>query len=430
MVPAVFLMLVLLIGFPSSIGDFTAFADDDDDDRKKDHDKEKDRDDKPKDKKENKNLKVSTEELKAYKKLKEKAEKAREKAEEHKEKLKEKYEREIKEIKEKVEKQKEKTEKQDEKLKEKYEKELEKFEEKVNRLDKDDEDDDYDDDYVREFDDDIELALSSLSATSTTLCHYPSGNPANAKTLTIGTPAARAHLAHGDKLEACGEDIELDLEERNYKLAKKQLKLEELRSKFEQKQIELIQKLNSKYDEILQKRTEKLLDKVESGEYYENFIKDQAPKREFVLIFDGLNADPIGQSDITEFSGTITLITSSSTDTRGTTQFKVKSCNLENELGYSFECEYGKARTISIGTGVKDGLVIIATFEGDSGKRTGLKLSISTDADIRTLVEEDDTVTFTVHGPQSKITHQWFLSGVGSMDVEAVIESTEDSNDT
>ncbi len=69
-VPAVFLMLVLLIGFPSSVGDFSAFADDDDDNND--------------DKKENKNLKVSAEESKAYQKQKEKAEEAREKAQERK----------------------------------------------------------------------------------------------------------------------------------------------------------------------------------------------------------------------------------------------------------------------------------------------------------------------------------------------------------
>ncbi len=63
-------MLVLLIGFPSSVGDFSVFADDDDD---------------------NDNLKVSAEESKAYKKQLEKAEKARDEAEKRKEKFEQKY---------------------------------------------------------------------------------------------------------------------------------------------------------------------------------------------------------------------------------------------------------------------------------------------------------------------------------------------------
>jgi hypothetical protein len=39
----------------------------------------------------------------------------------------------------------------------------------------------------------------------TTLCHIPPGNPANAHTITVGNPAVKAHLAHGDKLGACKE---------------------------------------------------------------------------------------------------------------------------------------------------------------------------------------------------------------------------------
>jgi len=202
-------------------------------------------------------------------------------------------------------------------------------------------------------------------------------------------------------------------------------------SKFAQKQIELaqkfsdkIQKLEAKYAEKEAKRAAKLFEKFESGEYYKHFIKDQAPKREFVLSFDALEADPIGQSaDVEPFSGSITITTLSSTDTRGTTQFKVDSCELSSGEEI-FSCKYGKARTISTGTGVKDGLVIIATFDDDSGKRTGLKFSVSTDVDIRTL-EDEDSIPFTVHSPQSKITHQWFLGGEGTMSV-----TTEESNDT
>ncbi|MBW8887769.1 MAG: hypothetical protein JF616_08430 [Fibrobacteres bacterium] len=37
----------------------------------------------------------------------------------------------------------------------------------------------------------------------TTICHIPPGNPANAHTITVGNPAVKAHLAHGDKLGAC-----------------------------------------------------------------------------------------------------------------------------------------------------------------------------------------------------------------------------------
>ncbi|HME89943.1 MAG TPA: hypothetical protein VKE49_00860 [Myxococcaceae bacterium] len=40
-----------------------------------------------------------------------------------------------------------------------------------------------------------------------TICHIPPGNPANAHTITVGAPAVRAHLAHGDHLGACAGDV-------------------------------------------------------------------------------------------------------------------------------------------------------------------------------------------------------------------------------
>lgn len=37
-----------------------------------------------------------------------------------------------------------------------------------------------------------------------TLCHIPPGNPQNKQTITVGLPAVRAHLKHGDTVGACG----------------------------------------------------------------------------------------------------------------------------------------------------------------------------------------------------------------------------------
>lgn len=36
-----------------------------------------------------------------------------------------------------------------------------------------------------------------------TICHVPPGNPDNAHTITVGKPAVKAHLAHGDSLGKC-----------------------------------------------------------------------------------------------------------------------------------------------------------------------------------------------------------------------------------
>jgi len=276
-----------------------------------------------------------------------------------------------------------------------------------------------------------------------TLCHIPKGNPSNAHTITVGAPAFRAHMAHGDLEGLCDDGDGTIFDKYEDKLKKKLDKLEELRSKFEQKQIELAQKfadkqekLTAKYAEKEAKRAAKLLEKVESGEYYKDFIEVDAQYRTFVISFGTdavpplppLQGESIGQSsEISEFSGSITLKTSSSIDTRGTTKFIVEDCEFSNG-GITYSCEYGKARTISSGPGgEKNSLVIIATLgSDDQEKRTGLKLSIETGEDIRAL--EDGSFDVTVHSPQSKITHEWFLGGSGKMTL--LTESTEGSNGT
>ncbi len=60
--------------------------------------------------------------------------------------------------------------------------------------------------------DGLEASTSNSGATTeeggdgdegVTLCHIPPGNPANAHTITVGEPAVRAHLRHGDTLGSC-----------------------------------------------------------------------------------------------------------------------------------------------------------------------------------------------------------------------------------
>lgn len=44
----------------------------------------------------------------------------------------------------------------------------------------------------------------------TTICHIPPGNPAARQTITVGTPAVKAHLKHGDSLGPCSGGTETD----------------------------------------------------------------------------------------------------------------------------------------------------------------------------------------------------------------------------
>ena len=48
-------------------------------------------------------------------------------------------------------------------------------------------------------------AVAANSSNGTvTICHIPPGNPAKAHTITVGAPAARAHIAnHGDRVGGC-----------------------------------------------------------------------------------------------------------------------------------------------------------------------------------------------------------------------------------
>lgn len=47
------------------------------------------------------------------------------------------------------------------------------------------------------------LIISVLAQETVTICHRPPDNPENVQTITIGSNAVPAHLAHGDTLGSC-----------------------------------------------------------------------------------------------------------------------------------------------------------------------------------------------------------------------------------
>jgi hypothetical protein len=56
--------------------------------------------------------------------------------------------------------------------------------------------------HEEELGDSAEMDAPREGEEGVTLCHIPPGNPANAHTLTVGAPAVKAHLRHGDHLGA------------------------------------------------------------------------------------------------------------------------------------------------------------------------------------------------------------------------------------
>jgi len=51
---------------------------------------------------------------------------------------------------------------------------------------------------------------SSSSTEKVTICHIPPGNPGNAHTITVGSPAVRAHEAHGDFVDGSCESTDFE----------------------------------------------------------------------------------------------------------------------------------------------------------------------------------------------------------------------------
>jgi hypothetical protein len=52
----------------------------------------------------------------------------------------------------------------------------------------------------------IVFSTHAAAPAKVAVCHVPPGNPANAHVLRLPQAAVKAHLAHGDKLGACGTD--------------------------------------------------------------------------------------------------------------------------------------------------------------------------------------------------------------------------------
>jgi hypothetical protein len=49
----------------------------------------------------------------------------------------------------------------------------------------------------------VAAGQTAAGTVKVTICHVPPGNPGNAHTITVGSEAVSAHMAHGDSVGVC-----------------------------------------------------------------------------------------------------------------------------------------------------------------------------------------------------------------------------------
>jgi len=268
---------------------------------------------------------------------------------------------------------------------------------------------------IQEFDDSIVVTSSSSSSTEkVTICHIPPGNPGNAHTITVGSPAVRAHEAHGDYIEGSCEDGNFDLDDYE---PKKELRLFESSDK-ESKALERAEKLIEKLEgqiANLEKRLQKLLEKYESGEYYGNISTADAVTNSYVISFEGMASSIFDESVTTEMTGE--LFMENQVTTSDTSKFKVISG--EVKIGDIFyDVAFGKARASSSGpSGEEDSLVIVLqtidSEENDNTIKITLGFNSPLEGEFGSPAEEFEILD------NSKVSGQWTIEGNGQLSLES-----------
>jgi len=199
------------------------------------------------------------------------------------------------------------------------------------------------------------------------------------------------------------------------KLQRKESKLaqsiEDRQAKGMQKSKEIKQQLLEKIDQ-LKPNQKGLLKKVERGEYLGPTLGGDSYTGTYILDFTvgTVTATAIGNSDQTET--VLGQITMENVVTRGNNlKLEVLECNLDVDVDYY--CAFGKARAISSDDPeVKDSMVIIGLMQDidNPEKRGTIKIFLNTDRSLNDL-GDGDSVDVDIRAPQSRIGHQWFISG-------------------
>jgi len=265
---------------------------------------------------------------------------------------------------------------------------------------------------IKEFREGILVTSSSSSSVGKEIiCHIPPGNVDNAHTITIGKPALRAHLAHGDVAGSC-DNADLSGVKDN---KDKELRLSENASNKESKALERAQKLIEKLEQQIAKldeRLQHLIEKYQSGEYYGNISATDSEIKSYTISFEGTASSIYDEGVVTEMNGK--LFMENQVTTSNTSKFNIVSGEIivGNNV---YDVVFGKARASSSGhSGDEDSLVIVMETIDSQGNDNTVKITLgfgTLEDNIGTTEKEFEIME------NSKISHQWLLEGNGELTI-------------
>lgn len=208
------------------------------------------------------------------------------------------------------------------------------------------------------------------------------------------------------KVEAKLAKVQERLAEKLTKLEEKLTEKAKLSEERANKILERIQKETLKTDQ----RVQKLLDKYQSGEYFGNIKNKDTATRSFTMSFEGTAVEISDSSNVHTLSGELFL--ENQVTGNHVKKFRVTGGELLVGDVEVYDVVFGKARTSSSGSGGdKDSMIIIAqTSDGVDVKTLKLNIDLSEE-----LNSETDSADIKILFPRSKISSQWFLSGIGNL---------------
>jgi Skp family chaperone for outer membrane proteins len=200
---------------------------------------------------------------------------------------------------------------------------------------------------------------------------------------------------------------------------------------FSSKSVKLEEKLFKKSKEIrenlvlnstkLDSRTQNILEKVNDGSYFGEKITNSENLETYELVFDSVQTSKISDnSQTSSLSGKMNFVAYD----KGNSSLKLELLECHIVVDQTpFNCGFGKARTVSSGqSGLNDSLVIIAFLEDDVLKEIHTTMKIFLHSD--TLIKDVETSQVSILGPQSQISHMWFLNGTATL--SKIISSQEE----